>query len=113
MEETGTGGAGFRYMYAAFMHEAAELFGSAELAGLAEEMDAIGNNWREFSVVSARIIKKRGKEEATFAKAGEVMLNCANREEAFFNNLQKVDQVNLKHEGSGNFRNIFLLSFAG
>jgi hypothetical protein len=90
VEETGTGGAGFRYMYAAFIHEAAELFGSAELANLAEEMDAIGNNWREFSVVSARIIKKRGKEEATFAKAGEVMLNCADREEAFFNKLQKV-----------------------
>jgi hypothetical protein len=90
VEETGTGGAGFRYMYAAFMHEAADLFGSAELAGLAEEMDAIGHNWREFSVVSARIIKKRGKEEATFGKAGELMLTCANREEAFFNNLQKV-----------------------
>ena len=31
-EEVGTGGAGFRYMYAAFLQEAAELFGSAELA---------------------------------------------------------------------------------
>ena len=34
VEETGTGGAGFRYMYAAFLQEAAELFGSAELADL-------------------------------------------------------------------------------
>ena len=33
-KRSATGGAGFRYMYAAFLQEAAELFGSAELAGL-------------------------------------------------------------------------------
>jgi len=91
VEETGTGGAGFRYMYAAFLQETAELFGSAELADLAEEMTAIGDTWREFSVVAARIIKQRKtKSEATFEKAGGLILNCADREEAFFNNLHKV-----------------------
>ncbi|MDD4357000.1 MAG: BtrH N-terminal domain-containing protein [Smithellaceae bacterium] len=90
VEETGTGGAGFRYMYAAFLQEAAELFGSDELADLSKEMTAIGDNWREFSVTAARIIKQRGKEEETFAKAGRLMLNCADREETLFKNLQKV-----------------------
>jgi hypothetical protein len=90
VEETGTGGAGFRYMYAVFFQEAAGLFGSAELADLAEEMTAIGDTWREFSVTAARIIKQRDKAEETFAKAGGLILKCADREEVFFKNLQKV-----------------------
>jgi len=57
-EEVGTGGAGFRYMYAAFLQEAASLFGSAELNDLSQEMTAIGDTWREFAVTAARIIKK-------------------------------------------------------
>jgi hypothetical protein len=89
-EEIGTGGAGFRYMYAAFLQEAADLFGSSELACLSKEMTAIGDIWREFAVVSARIIKQRGQSEETFAKAGGLVLNCANREEVFYKNLQKV-----------------------
>jgi hypothetical protein len=90
VEETGTGGAGFRYMYAAFFYEAAELFGSDELAGLSKEMTAIGDNWREFSVTAARIIKQKDKAEETFAKAGGLILKCADREKAFFKKLQKV-----------------------
>ena len=89
VEETGTGGAGFRYMYAAFMQEASELFGSDELARLSLDMTAIGDKWREFSVTAARIIKQRTKEEETFAKAGGLILQCADLEEAFFKNLQK------------------------
>ena len=68
VEETGTGGAGFRYMYAAFMQEAAELFGSEELAELSRDMTAIGDNWREFSVMSARIIKQRNKPKKPLPK---------------------------------------------
>jgi hypothetical protein len=90
-EEVGTGGAGFRYMYAAFLQEAAELFGSSELNDLSQEMTAIGDVWREFAVTAARIIKKRGnQQEETFAKAGGLMLICAGREEELFKNLRDV-----------------------
>lgn len=89
-EEMGTGGAGFRFIYAAFLQEAAELFASDELAELSEEMTAIGDIWREFAVVSARIIKQRGQSEETFAKAGGLMLICAGREEQLFKDLDKV-----------------------
>lgn len=89
-EEVGTGGAGFRYMYAAFLQEAAELFGSPELRQLSDEMTAIGDIWREFAVTAARIIKKRGTREETFAKASGLMLICAGREEALFKNLRDV-----------------------
>jgi len=89
-EEVGTGGAGFRFMYAAFLQEAADLLASDELAQLSKEMTAIGDIWREFAVVSARIIKQRGQSEDTFAKAGGLMLICAGREEEFFKNLGDV-----------------------
>ncbi|HNZ64511.1 MAG TPA: BtrH N-terminal domain-containing protein [Smithella sp.] len=89
-EEVGTGGAGFRYMYAAFLQEAAGLFGSAELNDLSQEMTAIGDTWREFAVTAARIIKKRGKQDETFAKAGGLMLICAGREETLFKNLHEI-----------------------
>ena len=89
-EEIGTGGAGFRFMYAAFLQEAAELFESAELALLSEEMTAVGDLWREFAVVSARIIKQRGHTEETFAKAGGLMLICAGREEELYRKLRSV-----------------------
>ncbi|MBP7341543.1 MAG: BtrH N-terminal domain-containing protein [Smithellaceae bacterium] len=94
-EEVGTGGAGFRFMYAAFLQETADLFGSSELADLSREMTAIGDIWREFAVVSARIIKQRGQTEETFAKAGGLMLICAGREEQLFRDLDKVAR-NLK-----------------
>lgn len=89
-EEVGTGGAGFRYMYAAFLQEAAGLFGSPELDELSQDMTAIGDTWREFAVTAARIIKKRGSKEETFAKAGGLMLICAGREEALFKSLRDV-----------------------
>jgi hypothetical protein len=89
-EEVGTGGAGFRFMYAAFLQEAAELFDSAELLSLSQEMTAIGDIWREFAVVSARIIKQRGQADETFAKAGGLMLICAGREETLFRELSTI-----------------------
>jgi len=86
-EEMGTGGAGFRYMFAAFLQEASELFESSELNELSNEMTAIGDIWREFAVVSARIIKQKGQSEETFAKAGGLMMICAGREEQLFKDL--------------------------
>jgi hypothetical protein len=86
-EEMGTGGAGFRYMFAAFLQEASELFDSPELNELSNEMTAIGDIWREFAVVSARIIKQKGQSEETFAKAGGLMMICAGREEQLFKDL--------------------------
>jgi hypothetical protein len=90
VEETGTGGAGFRYMYAVFMQEAAELFGSEDLSQLSRDMTIIGDTWRDFSVMSARIIKQRNKPEENFAEAGGLILKCADLEEEFFKKLQKV-----------------------
>lgn len=87
-EEIGTGGAGFRFMYAAFLQETGELFASKELLQLSQKMTSIGDLWREFAVVSARIIKQRGQSADTFDKVSAIMMECADREEALFRELK-------------------------
>lgn len=89
-EEIGTGGAGFRFIYAAFLQEAGELFASAELLQLSQEMTAIGDLWREFALISSRIIKQRGQAENTFDKVSVILMECADREEALFKQLKIV-----------------------
>ena len=89
-EEIGTGGAGFRFIYAAFLQEAGDLFKSAELAELSEEMTAIGDLWREFATRSARLIKQRGQTEDTFDKISDILMECARREEDLFQRLRLV-----------------------
>lgn len=58
-EEIGTGGAGFRFIYAAFLQEATQITGIAELAVLSERLNEIGDGWREFALKAARMIKGR------------------------------------------------------
>ena len=58
-EEIGTGGAGFRFLYAAFLQEAAQITGIGELAQLSQRLNEIGDGWREFALRAARMIKQR------------------------------------------------------
>jgi hypothetical protein len=58
-EEIGTGGGGFRFMYAAFLEEAADLLGSAALGEASRKMTEAGDQWRTFALACARIIRKR------------------------------------------------------
>ncbi len=93
-EEMGSGGAGFRFLFAAFLQEASEWFGSPDLHKLSMDMTAIGDRWREFAVVSVRIIKQRKtRREDTFDRVGGMMLDCATREEELFKNLRDVVSV--------------------
>ena len=54
-EEIGTGGGGFRLMYAAFLHEAAHITGDDRYLEMSKRMMAIGDEWREFALHGARI----------------------------------------------------------
>jgi len=58
-EEIGTGGAGFRFLYAAFLQEAAQLMGNAALADAARDLTAAGDAWRQFALHTARMCKDR------------------------------------------------------
>ena len=56
-EEIGTGGAGFRFLYASFLQESAELLNESFLRQASAELTDIGDEWREFAVLVARFIK--------------------------------------------------------
>jgi hypothetical protein len=58
-EEIGTGGAGFRFMYATFLQELAGKTGYTPLDALAARLIEIGDRWQEFAVAAARMIRRR------------------------------------------------------
>ena len=49
LEEIGTGGAGFRFMYGAFLQEAADVTGISELNDYCRRITEIGDLWRDFA----------------------------------------------------------------
>jgi hypothetical protein len=86
-EEIGTGGAGFRFIYAAFLQEAATTLRDDRLKGFSSTMTAIGDGWREFAVVAARNCKGRAGENDSFAAMANILRDCAKREEALYKEL--------------------------
>jgi hypothetical protein len=89
-EEVGSGGAGFRYMYAAFLQEAGELCEHDPWIEASKELTDIGDVWRtKFAVTCARIIKDRYQGTDGMAEAADALVECADREEALFRALGK------------------------
>jgi Domain of unknown function (DUF4872)/Butirosin biosynthesis protein H, N-terminal len=85
-EEIGTGGAGFRFIYAAFLQEAAAITGNTKLAEFSERLTAIGDVWRMFALKAARMIK--GRETLDPAALGAQLRELAQLEETFFRDLK-------------------------
>lgn len=87
-EEIGTGGGGFRFIYAAFLQEAAGVLQNEKLIGLSAEMTHIGDLWRDFAVEASRIYKKRSNQQDAYNVVADQLLGIANREEVFFKKLK-------------------------
>lgn len=90
LEEIGTGGAGFRYMYGAFLQEAAKVTGIAELNDYSKRITAIGDLWREFAYKAARVFKKRQGEQYTYEELSEILVRIGELEARFFKELKTV-----------------------
>lgn len=60
-EEIGTGGAGFRFMYASFLQEAGDKIGAAELGEASTRLTAIGDDWRQFASACVRASRNKGE----------------------------------------------------
>lgn len=58
-EEIGTGGAGFRYLYAAFLQEAGVKTNNQLLTDASAQMTRAGDMWREFATMAAKFCKDR------------------------------------------------------
>lgn len=83
-EEIGTGGAGFRFIYAAFLHEAAGCLEDDRFLEFSARMTGIGDRWREFAVKAARNCKGRAGGEDSFPAMADILRDCADREEQLY-----------------------------
>jgi hypothetical protein len=78
-EEIGTGGAGFRFIYASFLQEAAGILSKPELQEASEMMTEVGDHWRMFALHTAKMCK--GRSELDTQYLSELLHTCANEEQ--------------------------------
>lgn len=88
-EEIGTGGAGFRFIFAAFLQEASIILNEPRLREYSNQMTLIGDQWREFAYRAARVCKEREAGAADYGLLADLMVDCSRQEERFFNQLKK------------------------
>lgn len=91
-EEIGTGGAGFRYLYAAFLQEAAGVLGDPRYLEFSAQLTAIGDTWRAFAAKCARICRSQKAELPAFAEAAALVRDCGVRERALFGEILEHEQ---------------------
>ena len=89
LEEIGTGGAGFRFMYGAFLQEAADITGISELNDYCRRLTEIGDLWRDFAYKASRIIKRREKDQYTYNDLGDLLQIIGEKERILFIELDK------------------------
>lgn len=92
-EEIGTGGAGFRFIYASFLQEVGLKFNDKELLNASEEMTTIGQLWRAFAVDAGRVCKLRPKDGETYYSIADKLDIIAEKEKALFKKLLKIKIV--------------------
>ncbi|AUS05978.1 BtrH N-terminal domain-containing protein [Pseudotamlana carrageenivorans] len=88
-EEIGTGGGGFRYIFAAFLQESSKILKNEKLAELSEEMTVIGDLWRDFALDASRIYRNRKAKMDAYNDVASQLETIADKERAFFKTLRK------------------------
>jgi hypothetical protein len=89
-EEIGTGGGGFRLMYAAFLQEAGGIMKDDSLLELSKKMTDIGAQWRQFALFGARICKDRSTDGDNFGRLSDILLDCGDREHSLYKDLREI-----------------------
>ncbi|MEN9974292.1 MAG: hypothetical protein RLZZ282_298, partial [Verrucomicrobiota bacterium] len=89
-EVVGSGGAGFRFMFAAFLAEAAAVLSSPDLGQAGLDMTVLGDRWREFALVAARHVKNRTHAGDTYETMIDMLYELADREEAAYRRLRVI-----------------------
>lgn len=87
-EEIGTGGGGFRFLYAAFLQEAARYMNHEALHQLSERYTLIGDQWRHFAYSAARICKTRNSDLLSFKELSALLHDIGHQETAFFKDMK-------------------------
>lgn len=89
-EEIGTGGGGFRFLYAAFLQEAAQYLSHNELGKLSERCTKMGDQWRNFAYSAARICKARESDLVSYKELSALLRGIGDTEKQFFKDLKAV-----------------------
>lgn len=81
-EEIGTGGAGFRFVYASFLQESARLLNSDRLHEASARMTACGDQWRQFAAAAVRLsrVSDAPARQGAAQDLAERLRLCADRE---------------------------------
>ncbi|NJN25616.1 MAG: BtrH N-terminal domain-containing protein [Cyclobacteriaceae bacterium] len=88
-EEIGTGGGGFRFIYAAFLQESSAYFPEKGLVGISEQFTKSGDLWRSVAVQAAGIYKGRLGGQQDYDHLSQMMMEIADIEGNAFRNLSK------------------------
>ena len=86
-EEIGTGGAGFRYLYAYFLEQAADICQEPKYKLASEHMTEIGDMWRQFAGLCVKQCKKNSNPG--YEMLSNFLKEIASREDALWKNLKK------------------------
>jgi len=89
-EEIGTGGGGFRFIYAAFLQESHQYIPNDDLLRISEEFTKAGDLWRSAAVQAAGIYKGRIGSQADFDVMGDYLIEVSEIEKNAFQQLSKV-----------------------
>jgi uncharacterized protein DUF4872/butirosin biosynthesis protein H-like len=89
-EEIGTGGGGFRYIYAAFLQEAHAYIPNDRLLEISEIFTNSGDQWRNAAVQAAGIYKGRIGSQEDFNIMGDYLLEIAELEKKAFEALSTI-----------------------
>ena len=86
-EEIGTGGAGFRYIYASFLQESGELINNQQLINASKMMTETGDAWREFALLIAKSIRAKNKKSIDFDAIADKLNAVAAQEKLVYKKL--------------------------
>jgi len=89
-EEIGTGGGGFRYIYAAFLQEAHTYVPKDELLDISNIFTEAGDKWRNAAVQAAGIYKGRIGSQADYNAMGDYLIDIAEIEKKAFQALSNI-----------------------
>jgi len=87
-EEIGSGGAGFRFLYASFLQEAAQVTGDDRLKQASKELTDAGDEWRRFALRATKMV--RGRETMNLQTLSEQLNHVADREAKVWKGLKAI-----------------------
>ena len=88
-EEIGTGGGGFRFMYAAFLQEAHDTLDLPVLKEASERMTETGDRWRMFALGCAKIVKNK-ESRVDLPEIAQLLRRCGDSEKQIYRMLKTV-----------------------